>query len=803
MDINSIINYSPSETEKLKNVDKYLEYYNNANYLLKKSLNAPKDISVKVECCKELSKIVWSVDSTEYLLLDSQPRIPRKIYLECFFNLGTLLKSIVEETCNQKSILLNQNNSNRNISNNQLVLTNIEEAIFNKALLCFNCMLRIDFENSLALEQITSIYTQLTFFSHGDLQKSLGYLNQVLFYLPSSPVTHYNLGFVYNRLNNLEQSLIHYKLSIYLTELHFSATKSLIPCLTECELSKVQQKDEESKKLLVNNYNGIASIYRSIKQWPESLHYLLKAKKILNDDPDINNQLGVVYTEMRRTDLAEECYLLAIANYTKTFVSTDPKFLLSELYLNYGHLHSYNGDNMKSIDCYNKSLTECPKFSLPYQNKIFNLTYIFDQLEDKMYITNQHKIINKLYQPIRNEHPQHYGFELLYKKQKINDKINIGIISGDFVDHPVSFFISTFLKNFDNTKFNVTCYSECLIDTNLFNTNLKFTFIKNKSAKQAANIIYNDYTHILLDLAGHTAFNRLDVFALKPSPIQISYIGYPFTTGLNEINYRITDNICDGDLSVSQKFYTEKLLPLKNCFLCYDPYVIKRNNPKDFKFIYPELLDCPIIKNGSKGLTIACFNRINKITENIISQFNNILVKNKNVRFIFKTKALINKNIAKNFINKFNKNVTNRIVILPCTLSHEEHLSTYNQVDIAIDTFPYSGTTTSCEALFMGVPILSMYDSEFYYHPMNVTCSILKNSGMEEYIFNNEDELNRKIKDLENKPKEFWVKLKENIRKQFLEGKVCNKKEYMKNIQELFTNLVNKQITSKDTLNLI
>jgi protein O-GlcNAc transferase len=764
----NIINYSPNDDEKLNNIKHYLEYYNKACMLIRMSIDYPKEISHKIEACIELNKVVWSVDSTEYLLLDCNPKIPRKIYLECFFNLGTLLKNIVEEKCNEKALLLNKNNSNRTTSNRQLVLTQQEELVFNKALLCFNCMLRVDFENNLAIQQIVSIYTQLTFFAHQDLEKSLGYLNQVLFYAPTLPTAHYNLGFIYQRLNNLEQSLIHYKLSIKLSE-NNSENEEQVNC----------------NKLIINNYNGIAGIYRSIKQWPESLHYLLKAKKIKFDDPDINNQLGVVYTEMRKTDLAEDCYILAVTHYEKTFISTDSEFLLSEIYLNYGHLHSYNGDNIKSIECYNMSLLKCPKFSMPYQNKIFNLTYIFDQLEDKLYITNQHKMINKLYQPLRNEHPEKYVFT----KDLFNQaKINVGIISGDFVDHPVSFFISTYLKNFDNSKFNVTCYSECLIDTNSFNNNLKFTFIKNKSAKQVSDIIYKDQNHILLDLAGHTAFNRLDVFALKPSPIQITYIGYPITTGLNEMDYRITDNICDGDLSISQKFYTEKLLALNNCFLCYDPYVIKRNNPVDFKFNYPKILENPIIKN--KFLTIGCFNRLNKITDTVIQQYNNIMTNNKNVRFIFKTKALINSNIQKVFISKFHNSVINRITILPCTLSHEQHLETYNQVDISIDTFPYSGTTTSCESLFMGVPVLSLYDSKYFYHPQNVTCSILKNSNMDEYIFNNELELQDKIKNFVNKPTLFWKNIKENTRKQFLTGKVCDKISYMKNIQDLFTKLV-------------
>ena len=127
---------------------------------------------------------------------------------------------------------------------------------------------------------------------------------------------------------------------------------------------------EEHRRLRINNYNGISGIFRSLKQWPESLHYLLKAESIDKLDPDIQNQLGVVYTEMRRTDLAEIAYNRGIKNYERAFVSTDTKFLLSELYLNLGHMHSYNGDNHKSVECYNKSLQACPKFNLPFQNKI-------------------------------------------------------------------------------------------------------------------------------------------------------------------------------------------------------------------------------------------------------------------------------------------------------------------------------------------------------------------------------------------------------------------------------------------------
>jgi protein O-GlcNAc transferase len=734
-----LINKNFTESEKLDIQKKSIVINNIINNLLSKR--------EYVQALRYLHELTNCIDIREYLLLDSAPKVSKEIMIDSLFNYGTILKMICEETVNNKINELKKNDSNKSIITNTK-LSDDEQELIDKSLQLFITILQIDFENIKAIEQITSIYSYLTYLSQSDYNLALNYLTQALLFAPTNPSIHYNLGHMYQKLNTLTTSLVHYKISL--------------------------QLNQESKdcKLALNNLNGIASIYRGIKKWPESLYYLLKAHKLDPTDPDINNQLGVVYTEMRRTDLGEQHYLLAIQHYQKTFISTDSKFFLSEIYLNLGHLYSYNGNNEKSIECYNKALINTPKFVLPFQNKIFNLTYCFDELQDKMYIRDQHVLVNKLYKKYK------YTFT---KEFYQSEKINIGIISADFIDHPVSFFISTFLKKFDNTKFNVICYSECLIDTSLFNKNIQFKFIKNMSQKNAADLIYNDNIHILLDLAGHTGFNRLDIFAFKPSPIQISYIGYPFTTGLYEMDYRITDNICDKP-EISQKFYTEKLLYLDNCFTCYDPDLVSRNG-ENFKL--PDILKTP--KNDY--LTIACFNRLNKINDAVIKQFNEILMKCHQVKFMFKTKALINKNIKQDFLQKFDKKVIDRIIILDCTLTHLQHLETYNQADIAIDTFPYSGTTTSCEALVMGLPVFSVYDTTHYFHPQNVTVSILKNSNLDFYICNNTNEIIEKINILQQKEPSFWKTNKENIRKQFLQGKVCNQTIYMENIQKMLVDL--------------
>ena len=153
---------------------------------------------------------------------------------------------------------------------------------------------------------------------------------------------------------------------------------------------------------------------------------------------------------------------------------------------------------------------------------------------------------------------------------------------------------------------------------------------------------------------------------------------------------------------------------------------------------------------------------------------------------------MINESVKNAFINKFKKLVRSRIIILDCTISHDDHLLTYNQVDFAIDTFPYSGTTTTCEALYMGVPVFSLYDSQYYFHAQNVSCSILKNSDLDFYVLDNKEELFEKIKILQGKDKDFWNNLKSDVRNKFLNGKVCNKELYMTNLQNLLMDVYKK-----------
>ncbi|NDD53035.1 hypothetical protein EBZ39_04010 [bacterium] len=695
-----------------------------------------------------LSGVLDKVDITEYLLIDTEGNadtvndteghvsLTKEEYLHSLFTLGTLYKTYTET----------------DITLNAHTFLPRHDTYFKKAIDYFVLMLRVTVKNELASTQLTSIFTQICYYrdSKGDTSSALATLQQALFWIPESPVIHYNLAFVYHKLNRLEQSVIHYKLGCTLLARHTST-------------------DTADFELLVSCYTGISGVYRSVKQWPEALYYLLKAKDLKPEDPEVLNQLGVVYTEMRRTDLAEIAYTSGIEH------AKPSGTLLADLYMNLGHMHSYNGDNTLAMESYNKSIALNPKGRLAFQNKLMNMTYIFDLLPEG-YILEQHKKVNLLFAK---------GTRDATNANLRSDLINIGFVSGDFVSHPVSFFINSFLKHFDTTRFTVTCYSECVINGEF--SNVKYRIIKGMSASQVTRQVNDDNIHILVDLSGHTALNRLDVFALRAAKVQVSYIGYPYSTGLTEMDYRITDTLCDN-LEISQPMYTERLVQLPGCFLCYTPGF---TGDPAVTCTTPGPHPCPFLRSSRRKLTIGCFNRLNKINDKLIDILNKLLYTFPEVHLIFKTKALINKTVRAKFLAKFNSSFHQRIIVLDCTISHEAHMATYNDIDIAIDTFPYSGTTTSCEALWMGVPVITMYDTVNYFHAQNVTASILLNTSpvLEKFVCKSVEDVVSLVGGLLDEPDEFYRDLKNTTKDLFRNGPVCDGPGHTRRLEELFTQL--------------
>ncbi|KAE8731118.1 putative UDP-N-acetylglucosamine--peptide N-acetylglucosaminyltransferase SPINDLY [Hibiscus syriacus] len=283
----------------------------------------------------------------------------------------------------------------------------------------------------------------------------------------------------------------------------------------------------------------------------------------------------------------------------------------------------------------------------------------------------------------------------------------IGYVSPDYFTHSVSYFIEAPLIYHDYGKYQVVVYSAVAdAKTNRFREKVirkggVWRDIYGIDEKQVASMVRDDKIDILVELTGHTANNKLGTMACRPAPVQVTWIGYPNTTGLLTIDYRITDSLADPP-GTKQK-HVEKLVRLPECFLCYTP-------SSEAGPVSPT----PSLSNGF--ITFGSFNNLAKITPKVLRVWARMLCAIPNSRLVVKCKPFC------------------------CDSVRQKFLTTLEELRIpSLDTFPYAGTTTTCESLYMGVPCVTMVGSV---HAHNVGVSLLSKVGLGHLIAKNEDECN-------------------------------------------------------------
>jgi predicted O-linked N-acetylglucosamine transferase (SPINDLY family) len=232
-------------------------------------------------------------------------------------------------------------------------------------------------------------------------------------------------------------------------------------------------------------------------------------------------------------------------------------------------------------------------------------------------------------------------------------------------------------------------------------------------------MIRDDAIDILVDLAGHTAGNRLPIFGCKPAPIQMTWIGYPDTTGMTAIDYRLTDEVADPP-GETDSLHTEKLIRIPGGCWAY-------TGPGNA----PAPAAPPAITNGF--VTFGSFNNLPKVTPQVLETWAEILKRVPRSRLLLKASGLRGQ-LARDYVLSHLKASgldPQRVQLLSWAPTTGSHLELYNRIDIALDTFPYNGTTTTCEALWMGVPVVTFPGNR---HVARVGASLLTHAGCGEWI---------------------------------------------------------------------
>lgn len=301
------------------------------------------------------------------------------------------------------------------------------------------------------------------------------------------------------------------------------------------------------------------------------------------------------------------------------------------------------------------------------------------------------------------------------------ERLRVGYVSGDFVRHSVSYFIGPLLEHHDRSRFEITCYHNLgwgdAVTERLKSYGHHWVECEGMTDEQLRRRIVADGIQVLIDLSGHTTNSRVFMFALGAAPVQLSYLGYPTISGVPAIDFRITDAVIDpGD---QPPLDTEKPLPLPRSMFCYRPDEA------------PAIAAPPRLARGH--VTFGSFNNIAKVTDHTLDLWAQVMNAVPGSRLLLKSTAMAqacNRRGIEAFMGERGI-AAERLDLRAWIAGKASHLELYNEVDIALDPYPYNGATTTCEALWMGVPVVSRRGRT---HTSRMGASILGAVGRGEWV---------------------------------------------------------------------
>ncbi|ACH40733.1 TPR domain protein [Citrifermentans bemidjiense Bem] len=465
----------------------------------------------------------------------------------------------------------------------------------------------------------------------------------------------------------------------------------------------------------------------------EAASELAAAVRLDPGDPGLSNNLGLALSALSRGEEAKDAFEEAIRldplyaephnNLSILFerfgesahaiaaaleaLRLKPEF--PEAHLNLANALKSQGRHQEAIAHYREALRLRPDYPEAESSLLFALLYPAHTPEEELFA--EHAAFGAR---CRFAAPRH-----------LNDPdperpLKLGYLSADFREHAVARFIEPVLARHDRALFQVYCYSNVPVpdqrSEKLASMADCFRNIAGMTDQKVEELVRADGIDILVDLSGHSAGNRLPVFARRPAPVQVTWLGYPFSTGLDAIDYRITDAVCDPP-GETERYHSEELLRLPGTFSCFLP-------PDDA----PPPGPAPCITSGR--VTFGSFNNPAKITPETVLLWSGVLRAVPGSQLLLKgyslacaeTRLRLEETFAGHGIER------ERLELLGNTPSYRDHLSLYDRVDIALDSYPYNGTTTTCEALWMGVPVVTLAGSA---HRSRVGASILQALGLE------------------------------------------------------------------------
>lgn len=550
-------------------------------------------------------------------------------------------------------------------------------------------------------------YSGLAAFQRGNVDDALERLQRAVAVEPARPRIYSDLGAALRVKGRLDEARTALERAVTADPGHAQAWHNLGMTHRACgDFARAAESLERAVNLdssLAVSHNALGTVRRVNGDLPGALTAFRAAVQAKPDFAEALSNLGLALHEGGRSGEAEQVLKRALA--------VAPN--LAEVHFNLATVYAAEGEFDSARDALRRTVALDPKHGEARSALLF--THHYDPAMSGETILAQARAWNRLIaDPLRGRRVA------LANSRDPERRLRVGYVSPEFRTHSCAFFLLPLLAGHDRSAIDFFAYADvkkpdAMTDT-LRDLVDNWRDTRDFDHGALAQRIRGDGIDILVDLQGHLSDNRLPVFAMKPAPVQVSWLGYPGTTGLQAIDYRITDAIADPPETADGEF-SESLLRLKRPFLCFAPPA-----------------DSPVPQRRTNGAAVfGSFNNVAKLTPDVVALWARILAAMPESRLVLKSYWLGRRRVCERLLSAFEAHgvARARIECLSWIEAMGGHLDAYDGIDVALDPFPYNGTTTTLEALWMGVPVVALAGAR---HSGRVGASLLTHAGVPELL---------------------------------------------------------------------
>jgi protein O-GlcNAc transferase len=542
----------------------------------------------------------------------------------------------------------------------------------------------------------------------GEFDEAIAACREAIRIKPDHAEAQSNLGAAFYKQGKLDEAMVAYREAIRIKPDFATPHSNLGATLYQQgrleEATRACREAIRVKPDYAEAYCNLGCALFDRREYDEAAAALLRAIRIKPDLTEAHSNLGKVWRDLGKLDEAVKACRQAIR--------IKPQY--AEAYMNLGAGLCDQGKLEEAVAAFRDAVRLKPELAEAGSGMLTCINYS-ERVSPAAQYEAHHAWGEVHSRPLPQ--PDSYANE-----RSGGRRLRVGYVSPDFRQHSVAYFLEPLLRSHDRNEIEVFCYAE----VNWPDAKTKqfqgladhWVTTVGMSDEALAERVRRDRIDILVDLAGHTAKNRLPVFASKPAPVQVTWLGYPNTTGLAAIDYRMVDAVTDPDAE-GGGFSSETLVRLPGGFLCYGA---------------PDDAAAPAAppRLPSGAVTFGSFNNPSKLSDATLDAWARLLARLPAARLLLKGKPFACAVTCASFLERLRQyGVAKERVELVAWLPDQAHLALYNRIDIALDPFPYSGTTTTCEALWMGVPVVTLRGDR---HAGRVGASLLTQIGLSDLI---------------------------------------------------------------------